>query len=331
MSALKFLVYIMFFIVIFFGLLYFRFGQDTIPILQNLITGVLPQEGPPASYQASGQQTQTTSPSIAGLHPLLFPNMRWGAMPIKIFVDNTSCTQDVYGNLREAAGDWQNATTGTLSFSFTSNQNDASVYVQCGSQLPRQKEGRIIIETLGETRPTVINTGLYNLTVSADVAFLLHSAKCIQPVVYLHELGHVLGLAHDDNQQSIMYQYEECDQQITPDIVTTIKQLYKDPALPDLYFTNATASLHGRYADFNVTIFNRGLIESPTTTAAIMDGTYQIYSLNVPNLEPGTGWYFIISNVLKRSDFTNVSIVIDPKNEITEINKQNNIAFLVKQ
>jgi len=258
--------------------------------------------------------------------------MRWAKMPIKIFIDASSCDSGTVNDLADAAAIWQNDTGGTISFSIVNNSADAQVNVQCAKQLSREKEGHVIVETVGETRPRVINTGLYNLTVDAEVAFLTRSFQCVQPIVHLHELGHVIGLAHDDDPKSIMYQYEKCDQKITPEIVDSVKQLYKDPPLSDLYLINVSASRKGRYASFNFSTFNQGLVDSPTTKVVIVDNSNdinnQIYSVDVQNLVPGSGWSFTISNVLIKTDFTTVSIVIDPKNEISELNKENNVAFL---
>lgn len=333
MSLLKTLAYVLFFLAVFFGILYLRFGSSTVDFLLSLGTNILPGSQTPVSYQVTSTQTPTSA--TAGPHPLLFPGVRWGRMPITIFVDSSSCPSNILASLQDAAGQWQNDTGGTVSFSFVSSQNDGSVYVQCESHLSSpeqtQTQGTRIVETLGETRPTVVNTGLYNLTVSADVAFVLNSGRCSEPIVYLHELGHVLGLAHDNSTDSIMYAFEHCDQTITPDIVSTINQLYKDPALPDLYLTNVSAVHHGFYADFNLSIYNQGLIATSPTVAVISDSTVQLYFLNVPSLKPGSGWFFTLSNIPVTTEFTNVSISVDPKNEISELNKQNNVAFLTKQ
>ncbi|HLC39810.1 MAG TPA: CARDB domain-containing protein, partial [archaeon] len=268
-----------------------------------------------------------------GQDALLFPNMRWAKMQITIFVDADSCSSGTIDDLKAAAQTWQTDTDGIVSFSFINSSVSAQVTVQCSSELSRQKEGRIIIETVGETRPRVINTGLYNLTVDAEVAFLTRSVKCVQPVVHMHELGHVLGLGHDDDMKSIMYAYEECDQQVTPKIVSTVKELYNDPPLADLYFKNITASRKGTYANFNITIYNQGLVDSPTTTAAIMKGSDEIYKISINGLKPGSGWFFAISNVRVGADTgnSNLSVAIDPKNEVSEIDERNNIVHLVEQ
>jgi len=330
MSATKILFYLLLFAVIFLGLIYLRFGNKTFDVLQNLTADILPEEGPPTSFEALGQQQQTFANESTSTHELLFPNMRWAKMPIKFFIDTESCKSDTIKDMNDAAAIWQNDTQGTISFLFVNNSADAQVNVQCERKLSREKEGRVIIETIGETRPRVINTGLYNLTIEAEVAFLIRSVQCIQPIVHLHELGHVLGLGHNENPKSIMYQYESCDQKITSDIVSTLKELYRDPPLADLYFKNMTAVKSGRYANFTFSIFNQGIADSPTTKTVILDGTYEIYSIDVKNLAPGTGWFFSLSNILIRSDFTNVSIAVDPKNEINELNKQNNVVILSK-
>lgn len=330
MSAARVAIYALFFLAIFFGLIYARFGNDAPSILMSLLSSPFQQPLTPASYGPSNHQ-QPASNSSSGMHPLLFPNMRWAGMPVKIFVDNSSCTDDIYTRLALAAADWQSATNGTVAFSFVPDAADGKVNVQCDRQLPTQDQGQMIVETLGETRPQVINTGLYNLTVSAEVSIQLHQFTCHEPIVFIHELGHVLGLAHDNDTDSVMFAYEHCDQKITPDTVSTLEQLYSSPALPDLYLTDVNATTHGVYADFNLTVLNQGLIDSPTTTAVITDGSTQIYSFDVPILKPGSGWYFTVTNVLVQTGFKNATVTVDPANELQELSKSNNAVHLVRQ
>lgn len=49
--------------------------------------------------------------------------------------------------------------------------------------------------------------------------------------VVLHEAGHALGLAHSDNPESVMYPYYRMASDLSPDDITSIRQIY--PALDD--------------------------------------------------------------------------------------------------
>ena len=334
MSVWKFLLYFVIFIGVFFLFLFLRYGNETASLLSSILqsSATVPFESQPTFY-GTNESTSTTSPSSEelGMHPLLFPNMRWAYMPVKIYVDNSTCTSDIYTKMSMAAEDWAQATNGTVSFSFDGDPGTANVNVECNRHLPTQEEGNMVVETLGETQPKALDSGLYNVTQSADVSILLHQYLCHQPIVFIHELGHVLGLAHDNDTESVMYPYERCNQKITPQIVSTLKALYADPALPDLYLKDVSANRHGIYVDFNLTILNRGIIDSPTTTISIVDGSNPIYSLDVPILRPGSGWYYTVGNVLVRSSFANVSVKVDPKNEIKELTNSSKIIYLVQK
>ena len=50
-----------------------------------------------------------------------------------------------------------------------------------------------------------------------------------------------------------MYEISRCDQTIGEDIISFINEIYSIPSSPDLLFENATALMHGKYLDINLT------------------------------------------------------------------------------
>ena len=114
----------------------------------------------------------------------------------------------------------------------------------------------------GEGGPTNISsTNDFNVITHGQV-LLLRDSDCPTPNVATHELLHALGFAHSTNPNNVMYPVTNCDQTIGQDIPELINTLYSTPSYSDLSFANASAIIHGRYLDTNISISNNGLNDS---------------------------------------------------------------------
>jgi len=177
----------------------------------------------------------------------------------------------------------------------------------------------------------IIQTGRYNV-ITKGVILLYgnpqNAIKCDYPNTELHELIHVFGFDHSEDENSLMYPYlRSCLQKMDDSIVNEVIRLYNERNLPDLYFENASAVKQGRYLDYNITIRNSGDLEAKNITYSIVDDGNVVETKDLKDLKFGSGIILEVTNfkLLKR-DSNEIKIVIDYYNNINEIDKTNNVA-----
>lgn len=271
----------------------------------------------------------TIKPTETYTTPLLFPNIRWAKMPLSVYVIAENCTSNEIQDVADAEKIWEEKTNGLISFTDASSPS-ADVIVDCLSNSSSIREGRHIIRKVGEGGPSsVYDTGLFNLTTRGKIYLFASNYGCNKPIIALHEMGHVLGLDHSDNPDSVMYAYEECNQDITPEIVSTLQSLYSLPPKPDLYFSDASASQKNYYLFINMTIKNEGLITSQPTSVSIFINGNEVKSVSVDPIKPAEGYVYTLSNVFVSSQVLDLKLVIDPQNTTDELFKTNDILWLI--
>ena len=83
-------------------------------------------------------------------------------------------------------------------------------------------------EELGKAGPRVYQySGGENFTVNrAEAKLNIQYADKLDDTTALHELGHALGIDHSTNEHSIMYPYDEANQQLTAADVNTLREIY---------------------------------------------------------------------------------------------------------
>jgi hypothetical protein len=274
--------------------------------------------------------TTTTAPQkIYTTTPLLFPNIRWAKMPISVYTVTENCSSAQISEASNAMKIWEEKTNGTVSF-VSGQSSNADVTVDCLKDSSSIREGRKIVRKVGEGGPSsVFDTGLFNLTVKGKIYLFTSSVGCDRPIIAMHEMGHVLGLDHSENPNSVMYEYEECNQDITPEIISTLSSLYSYPAKPDLYFANASASQKNFYLSINFTVKNQGLVDSdPTTVSVFVDGK-EIKTVSMDSIKPSQGYAYFIGNIFVSSQISKLELFIDPQNNLDELSKSNNAVTLI--
>jgi hypothetical protein len=179
----------------------------------------------------------------------------------------------------------------------------------------------------------IIQTKRYNVIIEGII--LLHSNphnfyECEWPNIELHELLHVFGFDHSEDEQSLMYPYlNSCSQKLDESIINNLKNLYSRENLPDLYFEEASAVKKGRYLDFNISIKNSGVIDAGNISISIVDGEDVVKDFKLNDIAFGAGINFYVTNLkLVSRDSDNIKIIIDSDNLIEEIDEGNNIVEL---
>jgi subtilase family serine protease len=98
--------------------------------------------------------------------------------------------------------------------------------------------------------------------------------------------------------------------------------------LPDLLFTNVSASKKGRYLSFGVTVINRGLRKSGSTNLSLFYDDRELDSFELEDFEVGRGKILNVENLKVPRALDEVVFVIDDGNNVLEIDENNNQAVL---
>ncbi|MEM5834806.1 MAG: matrixin family metalloprotease [Candidatus Aenigmatarchaeota archaeon] len=262
--------------------------------------------------------------------PLLYENIRWNHMPLKVYLNVSSglslpqFSVSNIENVREAMQRWENATNKLITFVEVTKAEESDIIVNWVKTF--EAGGKKI---LGEGGPVVRDTGLFNLTIRGEIYLLVQRIKCLDITTATHEFGHVLGFDHSKNFQDIMYPTADCSQRISEAEVKTLFELYKVPPKPELYFLNASAKKPGKYLNLEFAVKNSGLITSLKTSVDLVLDNKTVRSFDIPKLEPGETLVIRISNIMIPS-FKVLQLFVDSKNSNDEIYEDNNFVTLVR-
>ena len=106
---------------------------------------------------------------------------------------------------------------------FYESSRNEDIYITCNKSIQENIKEFIKV---GEGRHSLTNTGEFHLIKKGEVSLYKNQHKCKFPNVEVHEILHVLGFKHSTNKQNMMYNVSHCDQEINPEIITKINELY---------------------------------------------------------------------------------------------------------
>jgi len=197
------------------------------------------------------------------------------------------------------------------------------IIVTCDSK-NKLEEGMFIA---GEGGPTNISiSGKFNIILHGKI-LLIKESDCQLPNVALHELLHVLGFNHSENENNLMYPYLNCKQTIGEDMLNLIDELYSIENLPDLAFENVSALMNGKYLDTNVSVRNNGLKISENVKVNIYSDDKFVKEIDFGELDVGRGKEIRIQNVwVSKINIEQLRFEIDYSYD--ELEKTNNNLFL---
>lgn len=150
---------------------------------------------------------------------------RWRSMPIRVYIPEYG---DYTKLMIRAFNDWQRITNNVVCFKRVNKQSESDIYVGFVDYVSTCKDGNAVGCTVYSYRngfftQNYIEIGTKESRMSYNKAGKVtknedqRSAEHIYGVM-LHEIGHALGLKHNEDPDSIMYAYDLDDYQELTDV-----------------------------------------------------------------------------------------------------------------
>ncbi len=245
-----------------------------------------------------------------------YHNMRFESPNITYEIEN-KCSLQKRQDMRQAFDIIENLTI--LDFSF-SDEGMIQVYCEKKSDQEPTEKGFFIA---GEGGPVNVTIGKYFNVIHGGEIILIKDSDCERPNVAIHELLHVLGFDHSENENNIMYPVSKCKQIIGEDMINKINEIYSYPSLPDLEFDSASAQMKGRVLDLNLTIRNEGLVDAGEFEIIVYGDGKEIKRIQSEGIGVGYAQKITITNnIITRLKINSMAFSIQTNYE--EINKDNN-------
>ncbi len=273
--------------------------------------------------------------------PLEFPNLRWNHMPLTVFIGSRTAGKDYYTlGVRLALDAWKDATNGVVSFELT-NSRDADITVEWVEKLKSDS-----LDTAGNTDIKFFNQTNFKILAKAEIQMLnevdgkeLTDFDMIN--LAMHEVGHALGLGHNDAEDSIMNPTLKIPSKdliaITKLEIEDLLGAYKIQPKPDLYIaSNSTVTKiadrrlfkENYYINAVISIQNIGIVDSRNATVVIKADGRIVREDGMPEIPVGAIFTRTYINQPVSGNFSSVEIIVDPENLIGELDETNNRLIL---
>ena len=302
-------------------------------------------EGPPIITETSVTEKEPAENHTANT------STRWGKTKLSVFLDEEglfemdATGQELIDRFKEAAKMLSESTKNKLLFEFVKDIEDSDIYVKWTNSLPADS-----LDAIGHTELNFSVGRQFNTIGKAEIQLLM--SKDGKPIrgrtallLSLHEIGHAIGMNHSSKKNSIMHpQLQEEVVGMSAEDIGDVMEMYKISPLPDLQFEKSslvkrvveTGIFKHYLADVNFSVSNQGLEESGSFDFSISLGDRLIEnnstslsdSQESASVGPGGIFTVIYHNISSRSDFFNVTIIVDEKNLIKELNETNNLRII---
>ena len=236
--------------------------------------------------------------------------MRFDSANISYYLFS-DCNAEKKQGMKEALNILKNE-TGVLDFHeilFYDNNHPPQISVYCSEYKKKNQNNSFVAGEGGPDR--LLNLSLYPLIISGEVYLYQNNKKleCEYPIVELHELLHVFGFDHLNSSSSVLYPYLSCEQRLNNKITARMVEIYEREPLAEIYFEKANVSKGGIYLNFEVEIFNRGLIVAKNVQLDLyeIESYKKIGNFSLGDIEPG------ITKTIKLTNF------VLPSNRINRI------------
>lgn len=165
--------------------------------------------------------TTSTSQSITSITQTTSTTTQQNqTIPLRVFIDENSGKGETFfdnstvADVRTALKIWEERTK-ILEFIGVSNEKVADIVIKWSSNLTTKPGVKVVGEAWYRTD-----------TIGGTVYLLPSGMSCRNQNRAMHEIGHLFGLNHSTDYQSIMYQYESCAQNITDEDVSSVLKIF---------------------------------------------------------------------------------------------------------
>ena len=250
-----------------------------------------------------------------------YKNMRFQNTEISYKIDSDCSLQRKNDMIR--AFDYLEEFT---SLNFYPVSNGEEITVTCKDEKIPSGNG---LFTAGEGGPTKILSGENFYIILEGKILLLRDSNCERPNIAIHELLHVLGFNHSENENNIMYPVSSCSQTLGSEIPEKINGLYNFPSLPDLTITNVSAKIEGRYLDLDLSVHNIGLSDSGEGRIIIYADEEKTKEISLKEIKIGQGLDIELRNIwIEKRTYEKLKIKVEIEED--ELSLDNNEITLEK-
>ena len=285
----------------------------------------IPGEPQELNIDLSSQRESPEPTQQAQAIKQFYPNMKFNHNNITYIID-FMCSQEKKQRVLKAM---ETISIKVPQITFLPTQLNPDIEVSCSEEHKDSVKEDFFIAGEGGAKE-IIKTKDHNIITNGVILLYQESnnaKECEWPNIEIHELMHVFGFGHSENENSLMYPYlESCNQKLDLSITNKLKELYSQENLPDFYFEDINATKKGRYLDFETVIKNSGTIDATNITLTILDNQEVAETKIIKELKFGAGIILRIQNLkLIHKNPKEITFILNKNNEIKELDTKNNI------